>query len=125
MYSPLLIVVMALCVNSLVIIPSTPHPETTPTLSTVPHRFYHKLHRIHENANDHHNGPISKADLVMAVIDKFGTTVDNFAENMTEELDGIFKKHFGTPPLGSPLLPEDTPPPLVNDGVSIENPKDP
>ena len=107
---------------------TTPPPEGVPyrpdsaphdldiTPPPLPYRFRphpHRLHRAHE-------GVLSKADVVMAVTDKFGTIMDNFAEKISSDFDDVFKHvQLGTPfpdvpdpgfiPPEYPQYPETTP----------------
>ena len=104
MYTRLLLLLCyALCAFSLELVFTTPPPDSKPTLS-LPHKFRHKFHRAHEinrETNHNNNGP-SKADLVMAVTDKFGTIVNNFAESLAADLDDVF--HMTPPPLGQDVF---------------------
>ena len=77
---------------------TTPPPEAAS--NPLPNRFMPHRHRFHRA---HEDNAISKADLVMAVTDKFGTIMDNFAEKIASDFDDVFK-HAAQFPL-DPHLP--------------------
>ena len=60
----------------------------------------------------HPNSVISKADVVMAVIDSMGTIVNNLAENLSGDLNDVFKK---------PAVPPDNRDVIVNRVMEMQN----
>ena len=109
MYARLLLLTYFTCACSLELTLTTPPPATMP---------HHRLHRAHEGSHDpkqlptsHNDGAISKADVVMAVTDKFGTIVDNFAERLAEDFDDVFKNYL--------IPPQTTPPPTPDPQSNI------